>query len=117
MLGVSGRPIRLRQEVVDDIQAARSYEREDLIQVSELAGPRVGKDKVVLTGRLTEVLGTVHHGERHPAAVTQIAFRHLHHLRVDVDSLKPGRIVHPRKQPGGSEPRTRAELKKPALVY
>lgn len=114
LVGVSGRPIGLRQEVVDDIQAARSYEREDLIQVRDLPGPRVRKDKVELAGRPTEVLGAVHHGERHPAVVTQIAFRHLHHLRVDVDRLEPGRIVHPGKQPGGSEPRTRPELKKPA---
>ena len=87
--GVSVGPRRLRQQVVDDVKAARSEQPKRAIQVIELAGPCVGEDEVkpavAKAGEKGRTIGDVKADSR---VVSEVAASDVNHRPVVVDRVK-----------------------------
>ena len=108
------RPVGLRQQIVDEVDAAGSQERQRLVEMCELSRPRVRVDEIELTRwRVVDELAAVHHVKRHPRIAPKMPPGHGHDVRIRIDRLETRVGVHPREKPRGAKPRSRPELEDP----
>jgi enterochelin esterase family protein len=107
------RPVRLQQEVIDQINPAWPHQGKCSGEVRELPGPAVRVDQVEPARlRLLEERGAVGQVKADAAVGPEMASSHLERLRVNLDRMKLGPGVHSREQPGGADSRSGAELQK-----
>ena len=59
------RPVRLRQQIVDEVNAADRQKGQRVVEMRELARPRIGVDEIVMgLGRAAEKCGGVREMKR-----------------------------------------------------
>ena len=64
---MSVRPVRLGQKIVDEVDTADGQQRQRVVEVRELARPRIGIDEIVVgLGRAAEKCGAVRREKREP---------------------------------------------------
>jgi hypothetical protein len=77
----------LRQQVIDDVQAAGPEKRKRIVQVIELPGPGVGENEVKLVVKAREKRGTIGDMKANAPVVPEIAASDVNHRSVVVNCV------------------------------
>lgn len=96
------RPVRLRQKIIDDVQAAGTEESERILKVIEFARPRIRENQIELTATHSrQECSRILDDEAHAAIMFKMANRNRTILGLAIDRDEGRGRIHPIEDPCG----------------
>ena len=93
------RPVRLGQQIVNEIDSARSQKCERLVKMTELAGPRIGVNQIECAPWcVANEFGAIDDVKGHSTIGGEMALGDGRHGGIGIDGIEVRRGIHAREQ-------------------